>query len=159
MFKTTAIYENRIKDKKALLSSIPLNEFGDNDVYFLSIFNTLLCKGFNRIVFGDHGPYIEFLKEHIIFDNWISKRNGIGYYDKYYPIDNSSILLYAQRKDVSNLPNPPKGKYSFNGNRKEGYADYIVGRYYISPYEPKLTIIKNNICINHMTNDLKSLLE
>ena len=156
---TTAIYENRIKDKKEIYSQFwPfIAEFGDPKVIFKTINDYIICEGYNRIVFGDHGPYIEFLKENIYFDNWICKRKGTGYYDKYYPIDKTNILLYAQRKDVKNLPNPPKGKRSFQGNRKEGYADYVVGRYYISPYEPQLII--NGICIMQpIENNLKELI-
>lgn len=155
---TTAIYENRIKDKKELLSLIPLNEFGDDETIFQTSNNLILCIGYNRIVFGDHGPYLEFEKENVIFDNWICKRKNIGYYDKYYPTDKTSILLYAQRSTVNNLPNPPKGSRSFEGNRKEGYADYIVGRYYISPYENHLRILKDGIYINEIENCLKELL-
>jgi len=36
---------------------------------------------------------------------------------------------------VKNIPNPPKGKYSCNHNRVDGYADYKIGRFYISPYD------------------------
>lgn len=155
---TTAIYENRIKERKELLSDIPINEFGDPNVLFYTTSDLLICQGYNRIVFGDHGAYIELLNDNILFDNWKVKRQGIGYYDQYYPTDNSSILLYAQRKDVSNLPNPPKGKRSFNGNRKEGYADYIAGRYYISPYEHHLKIMKDNNQLNSHENILKEIL-
>ena len=155
---TTAIYENRIRDRKELFANIPLNEFGDNDVVFETVNGLVICIGYNRIVFGDHGPYIEFLDENILPDYWHCERSNIGYYDKYYPIDKSSILLYGQRASVKDLPNPPKGPRSFNGNRKEGYADYIVGRYYISPYERHLRIIKDGVCLNEVENILKELL-
>lgn len=157
--ETTAIYENRIKDKKELESEIPfLNEYGCEDICFTTPNAKIICLGYNRIVFGDHGPYIEFLKEHVILDQWKCHRKGIGYYDKYYPIDKSHILLYAQRKDVKNLPNPPKGKRSFNGNRKEGYADYVIGRYYISPYERDLLILNRGKIINKFESSLKDIL-
>jgi hypothetical protein len=157
-FQTTAIYENRIRDKKELLSLIPMSEIGDESIKFSSHKDNILCCGYNRIVFGDHGPYIEFSENHINLDNWKIERSGYGYYDKFYPKDESCILMYRQRKTVRNLKNPPKSSRSFNGNREEGYADYIVGKYYISPYSKNLKIFKNDILLNHQKCNLVSLL-
>lgn len=145
--KTTAIYLNRIKNRNELFSLIPINEFGDSEVYFLTKNGVILCNGYDRIVFGDHGPYIEFNKSQIC-NTWIYDRKNIGFYNKLYPVDKTKILLYEQLKTVSNLPNPPKGKRSFRGNRLEGYADYKIGKFYISPYEPELQIVKSGIVLN-----------
>lgn len=157
-FKTTAIYENRILDRKELLSQISLVEFGDNDTLFSTKDGLWLCRGYDRIVFGDHGPYIEFNKRQVMLDNWTCTRIGVGYYDQYYPKNETSILLYAQRRDVSNLPNPPKGKRSYMGNRQEGYADYVVGKFYISPYELWLRITKDGKVLNETKNNLSELI-
>lgn len=86
MFQTTAIYENRIRDRKELFSEIPLNEEGDKDTLFFTNSDALLCSGYERIVFGDHGPYIEFSVYNVNVDNWFAQRTGIGYYDKYYTL-------------------------------------------------------------------------
>lgn len=158
MFKTTAIYENRIRDKRELLAEIPLNEEGNSETIFLTTKDNLLCTGYERIVFGDHGPYIEFSIYQLNMDNWFSERKGIGYYDKFYPRDETRILMYAQRRTVENLPNPPKGVRSFRGNRKEGYADYKVGMFYISPWEKNLKIVRNGILLNNQKNALSEIL-
>jgi hypothetical protein len=158
IFKTTAIYENRIRDKKELFAEILFTEEGDSQTLFLTSKDNLLCTGYERIVFGDHGPYIEFSIYQVNFDNWFSERLGLGYYDKFYPRDESRILMYAQRKTVEKLPNPPKGKRSFRGNRKEGYADYKVGMFYISPWEKNLKIIKNGIVLNNQRSSLSDIL-
>lgn len=158
-FQTTAIYENRIKNRKELFAEIPLIEEGNQETVFYSDRNSLLCKGYERIVFGDHGPYIEFHAEQIEFDNWTSTRQGYGYFDKYIPRDNSGILMYAQRMSVKKLPNPPKGKFSFRGNRKEGYADYQVGMYYISPWLKHLKIVRNGIVLNNQKCVLSEIFE
>ena len=52
-------------------------------------------------------------------------------------------MLYEQRYTVRNLSNPPRGEHSFQGNRVEGYADYRPGRFYISPYEIKISWSKH----------------
>jgi len=158
VFQTTAIYPNRIRDKKELLSEIPLIESGDSETLFLTKNDLLLCTGYERIVFGDHGPYIEFDVYQINFDNWYTQRTGIGYFDKYITRGSPSIMMYGQRQSVNKLPNPPKGKRSFRGNRKEGYADYKVGMYYISPWEKNLKIVKNGVVLNNHKCSLSEIL-
>lgn len=158
MFKTTAIYENRIRDMKELFAEIPLKEEGDANTLFLTSKNNLLCTGYERIVFGDHGPYIEFSVYQINIDNLFGERLGTGYYDKFYSRDDTRVLMYGQRQTVANLPNPPKGPRSFYGKRKEGYADYKVGFYYICPWEKNLKIVQNGVLINNNKSCLSEIL-
>ena len=134
-FSSTAIYANRQADKKKLEGLTDLKECGSPSMLFFSKKGLLLAKGYLRVVYGDHGPYIEFLREHIDWSAWFCTRTGVGYYDKWAPATKEDVLLYYQKRDVHHLPNPPAGKDSFRGNRKEGYADYRVGRLYISPYQ------------------------
>lgn len=156
-FQTTAIYENRIRDREELFAEIPLTEEGNFDTNFYSRTEALIGRGYQRIVFGDHGPYIEFEFEQIEFDNLTCTRSGIGYFDTYYPRDGSGIKVYGQRMSVKNLPNPPKGKRTFRGNRKEGYADYKIGMYYISPWEKNLKIVRNGVLLNNQKCILSEL--
>lgn len=158
MFETTAIYENRIRDRKELLEAIPLTEEGNSETTFLTKHDNLLCKGYTRIVFGDHGPYLEFNLEQVNIENWYAERTGIGYFDRFFPRDGTAILMYGQRMDVKRLPNPPRGKRSFRGNRQEGYADYIVGMYYISPWVKNLKIVKSGVVINNQKSSLSEIL-
>jgi len=158
MFKTTAIYENRIRDKKELEREMILNEQGNQETLFFTNNDLLLCTGYERIVYGDHGPYIEFHVEQVNIENWFTQRTGYGYFDKFYPRDESHILMYGQRKTVQNLSNPPKGKRSFRGNREEGYANYKVGYYYISPWLNHLKIVKNGIVLNNQKCSLSEIL-
>lgn len=135
-FNSTAIYPNRIKDKEELESLTDLKEDGNPTMLFSTKDGKLpLAQGYIRIVYGDHGPYLEFLKEQIFWAHWNLIRSGIGYYDIWHPIGEISPVLYDQRRTVANLKNPPKGPRSFKGNREEGYADYRMGRLYLSPYE------------------------
>ena len=159
IFQTTAIYENRLRDKQELLNEMTLSEDGNDSTNFLTKKDLLLCSGYNRIVYGDHGPYIEFNKDQVNFDSWNTTRSGYGYYNKLYPIDETDILMYHQRKTVAGLPNPPpKNRRGFDGNRKEGYADYKVGKYYISPWNKHLKVIKDNIVINNRKCNLSDIM-
>lgn len=134
-FKTTVIYPNRFIDRSALESLTDLKEEGSKGFIFLTKKSTEIARGYIRIVYGDHGPYIEFLKSQILWDAWKKERSGVGYYDTWYPRDKTRVKLYDQRYTVKNLKNPPNGPHSYKGYREEGYADYRPGRLYISPYD------------------------
>ena len=130
---TTAIYPNRVKDKNA----ITLPEFPTGKVSIrIKGTNTLVATEYVRVVFGDHGPYVEMRPEHIVTANFSKKRVkcDMAYYDEAYCLDGTRAMLYYQRRDVKHLPNPPAGRISFRGNRKEGYADYVPGMVYIDAY-------------------------
>jgi hypothetical protein len=133
-FVNTAIYPNRLKDKQDLENICDLIESGSDKFLFKTKEGSLIAQGYVRIVYGDHGSYIEFMKDQVAWENLECERKDAGYYNKWYT-KIGRVLVYEQLKTVSNLPNPPAGKFSFNGNRKEGYADYRIGRAYVSPYE------------------------
>lgn len=149
-FATTAIYENRLSDKSELEQKLGLSEQGNQSTKFYSLNSTYLFEGYNRIVYGDHGPYIEFDLQNIRcklkskFGNYVDYNNLPGDDFKYYyywlqPINDLSIKVYLQIKTVHNLPNAPKrddGKLSCF-NRAEGYADYKRGMFYVNPYDLK----------------------
>lgn len=143
---TTATYPNRLQDKEKLEKLISLNEIGNSTTEFY-IANDLLAVGYTRIVYGDHGPYIEFEKKNFVLDlkskfgnDNLDNLPGLDfkyYYYWLYPIGHSNLKVYLQIKPVHDLPNAPRRldglKSSFN--RKEGYADYKRGFYYINPYD------------------------
>jgi hypothetical protein len=135
--QSTAIYPNRIKDKEKVESLLQLWEFGTPNVLFLTKSKSPVFKGYVRVVYGDHGPYVEFELTNLISKNIIRKFNNVvsngSYYEWLTIADDSGIKIYYQLRDVHNLPNPPHPGY--HGNRKEGYADYRPNYYYVSPYE------------------------
>lgn len=147
-FETTAIYPNRLEDKQMLEESIGLSEEGNAETEFYNKDGIIIAKGYARIVYGDHGPYVEFERQHIKckmyskFSNTVDYRNLPDlnykyYYFWLYPDGDSDLKIYLQIKPVSNLGNAPKradGKKS-DFNRKEGYADYKRGYFYIDPYQ------------------------
>ncbi len=80
---------------------------------------SLFAKGYNRIVHGERGDYVEFEKNQIIptliskFGNSLSENLDI-YYWWMIPKGNEYVKVYLQRKTVK-------------------YADYKIGKYYVSP--------------------------
>jgi len=134
-FVTTAIYPNRERDRRELERLSDLKEGGDASMLFHSRNGTLLARGYARVVYGDHGPYVEMFRDQVEWAAWELERSDIGYYNKWWTKDGTRVMLYEQRKTVADLPNPPAGKRSHRGNRKEGYADYRIGRLYLDPYE------------------------
>lgn len=143
---TTANYSNRLEDKNLLESKFNISEIGNND-YCIYLDNNLFIQGYERIVYGDHGPYIELKQEQIKFQLFnkyskkifnINYKNNIKYYYEWlYPSGYPDIKVYYQLKMVKDLPNAPKrsdGKKS-DFNRLEGYADYKIGFFYIDPYQ------------------------
>lgn len=138
--KSTAIYPNRVRDKEDVERILGTPEFPEDDIYeFYTKSGTHIATGYTRIVYGDHGPYIEFEKSMIHSDNFTYRRKcEYAYYDEMYSKDSSRTMLYVQRRTVVNLPNPPSGPKSFRGNRLEGYADYKAGMVYVDPF--KITV-------------------
>lgn len=150
--KTTALYKNRIADKNELELKLSLEEFGDNTTEFYIPNGPMISLGFQRIVYGDHGAYVEFNKSNIkiklksFFNNSIninelpSIESSKYYYYWLFPEDHKEFKVYLQIKPVSDLPNAPKreDRKKSRFNRKEGYADYKRGFYYINPYDMQI---------------------
>lgn len=149
---TTAIYPNRIQDKKLLEFHFNLPEDGDEKTHFY-YHGRAVAIGYKRIVYGDHGPYIEFEYKHMVcklvdkfnrpapLPNQLPLEKEAKFYYYWLTPINTNLKVYLQIKPVNNLPNAPMradGKPS-RFNRKEGYADYKRGYYYIDPYQLFIT--------------------
>jgi len=79
---------------------------------------TPFLKGFNRVVIGAHGPYIEFEKHHLLIDlrtqqgqKW-RETEGSPKYLWLYPCGFPDIKVYKQLRPVE-------------------YASYVVGKFYV----------------------------
>lgn len=84
--------------------------------------NEPICSGYERIVIGGRGPYIEFIENqlglnmfHIPSCEEYRLRSDKVYYIEYRSIIDN-VKMYYQKKPVD-------------------YADYIPERYYISPFD------------------------
>jgi hypothetical protein len=79
-----------------------------------------VATGYNRVVIGDYGAYIEFDKEQLnmslIESRWPGEPIRPVKYIWLQTKDWAKTKVYEQRGTVS-------------------YADYLVGKYYISPFD------------------------
>ena len=132
--KSTADSNNRLQDKKRVESKWGLEEFGHPSCEFYDSAGELVALGYESIVYGDHGPYIEFNEQQICwptFCNHKLKGPGRTHFEHYN--QNVSIKLYDQFQTVADQPNPPADNpFSSANNRPDGYADYRPGRLYMS---------------------------
>ena len=95
-----------------------------------------LLEGYNRVVYGDGGPYVEFEGSMLVQEVRMVDRSAeqYRYYDTWFTA--CGVKLYCQRRTVVGKPNPPQtGKYCCNNNRVGGYADYRVGKWYVAADE------------------------
>lgn len=131
--KSTADSWNRLRDQEKIEGELGLSEHGGTtDFYAKATPDLLVAKGYDRVVYGDHGAYIEFSHDKIV---WAAlpkavKKSELAYYDEFYSAC-GTVKLYDQKKTVADKKNPPAGGIS--RNREGGYADYKVGFCYISP--------------------------
>lgn len=145
---STALYPNRQADMRDVVNKLEIPEFPTNGViYRFYINHTLISNRYNRIVYGDHGPYVEFNPIDMVLEltgkfyrqppSVLTPLPPVAtskyyYYWMYTPVL-PHIKFYLQIKDVKNLPNAPRrddGKRSAY-NRPEGYADYKRGMVYV----------------------------
>ena len=111
-----------ISCKEEYIKNIPphLNINGGEKLYTTN--GTLICNNYQRIVVGDYGAYIEF--DSPATQLYIEKGQEYRLEERYNHIkyvwltipDGSNVKIYHQRHTVA-------------------YADYKVGKYYVSVYE------------------------
>lgn len=94
---------------------------GNDKTIFYTYSGIKIAIGYSRIVIGGRGPYIEFTDDHILLDSIhvpASQRHRLDndalFYDEFRSNDQSNIKIYHQKNTV-------------------GYADYLIGHWYIDP--------------------------
>lgn len=96
---------------------------GCPDIEFRTHNGLLIARGYERIVLGQRGPYIEFKPDQIVRDNitipeaqkW-RLTHPFVFYNEHRSKDYCSVKLYEQKRTVE-------------------YADYKVGFWYVSPFQ------------------------
>lgn len=103
---------------------IPIKH-GDTETQFSTKSGRTVAIGYERIVIGARGPYIEFTESQILresisipTDEMWRIGNDVPFYIEYRTADASNVKIYFQKKTVD-------------------YADYKIGFYYISPFDLK----------------------
>lgn len=158
---------NRLRDLWRVQRSLNLSEVGDDTTVFRErILPNVLPEnrppngkpvvfaiGYERVVYGDHGPYIEFSSSQLRWKAWphyFDKKRYNSYFNEYYTKASHSIweakwrmwdskptkgvlMLYAQNRDVSDRPwCPGAGSTDPHAMRPTGYADYRPGYFYLT---------------------------
>ena len=145
--QSTAIYENRQHDKKLVEIRFPaLLEFPTGQKVSFRSGTKEVASQYQRVVYGDHGPYIEFKVEDFCLplrDKFTNRAPDLVvpekpkyFYNWLYVPGTTISKVYFQYKTVQFLKNAPAredGKPS-RFNRVEGYADYKVGYLYVDPF-------------------------
>lgn len=100
------------------LSRLDLSPKGDLLTEFMTPNGLLIATGYNRIVIGDYGAYIEFndlqMNTHLLQPKFNRNPDRHVKYIWLEPNDGSDVKVYHQQDTVA-------------------YADYLPGYYYISP--------------------------
>jgi len=139
--------DNRQRDKHRVESTLGLGEFGDEFTEFYlrpqdDSRAIMLARGYERVVYGDHGPYVEFLSRQIDWAGFPIRnaKPKHAFYDEHYT-QCRTLMLYIQKRPVLNKKNPPPGEWSQANDRKEGYANYLSRRHYIEANPEKLIVV------------------
>jgi hypothetical protein len=121
--------ELSIKVQEKYLNDLPsaLSVNGNANFHLYTKENTLIATGYDRIVVGDYGAFIECNRSQIVNDNIIIKKGqefrlNNKYNVKYIwltAIDDTDIKIYYQIRTVD-------------------YADYKLKMFYINPLEIKI---------------------
>ena len=144
---STADSWNRQRDKAYIETSLKLPEFAEMlrepeeypKFYSLGVGGELVARGYHRVVYGDHGAYIECNKEQINWTVFVLNEGKAQsapqrFYDEWFTVD-KSVMLYDQLRGVQGQRNPPKDGKSTSAfrNREGGYADYKAEQVYVDP--------------------------
>lgn len=130
---STADAPNRMEDKRRVEQTWGVRESGDAEAELRDSDGNVVAVGYNSLVFGDHGPYFEFVHEQVCwqtFPQHLLKGPTRTHFEHYN--GDGSVKLYDQFRTVKNQPNPPPGEFSTPNNRPDGYADYHVGCLYMA---------------------------
>jgi hypothetical protein len=152
---------NRLRDLWRVQRYLKLNEVGDDTTVFwerplpgvchsVNKKPVVFAVGYERVVYGDHGAYIEFNESQICWKAWphyFDKKRYRSYFDEYYTVASHSLwsekwknwdanptkgvlMLYAQSRSVSDRPWAPGAGSDPHAGRPTGYADYRPGYFY-----------------------------
>lgn len=110
----------------------------DRDLQFWTHSGLVVAFGYQRVVIGKRGPYIEFSPEQIRKESlqipdgaeWRYKPGSLAFYGEWRSRDRYCVKFYDQFKTVD-------------------YADYKVGMWYVSPFD--LMTIRHSVLIKPLS--------
>ena len=143
---------NRARDLRCVRRHLGASEGGaDSVVVRCARTDAVLARGYERLVLGDHGPYLELDRERVEWGNAREVPGGAAsFYREFRAVDPSpdpgsaaaaaaptlrTAKLYDQIRAVTGQRNPPRDSAWAVANDRpesEGYADYVPGRVYVA---------------------------
>jgi hypothetical protein len=133
--RTTAIYPNRRADKRKVEGLLGLAEHGDDTTLIVTRHGTPLSRGYVRVVYGDHGPYLELRPDqlcchlHRKFDHPASAES----YLEWLAVDDASdTRVFEQTREPDKVLDPAGG---YVGHRPKEFADYHAGFIYVRAWD------------------------
>ena len=102
-FVSTATYPNRQKDKEDIEKFKGFSEEGSKDIDIHTLPNkdcesSRICRGYRRVVYGDHGPYLELNQDDIEWDQFrIVRKQSHAYYDLAFT-SGGNAKVYIQKR-------------------------------------------------------------
>ena len=134
---TTCSTQYRIWMRDLVSRDLGLEEQGREEVEFRCQ-GTVIAKGYRRIVFGSHGPNVEFDRRQVMRRRWrqerVKNRETCYYQELFLWPRGKGPMLYEQVREVRQWC-PPKNlpsRWSRVEWIREPYADYRPGRFYLS---------------------------
>jgi len=166
---------NRLRDQWRVQRQLHLCEVGDDTTVFQernygNYPPVVIATGYERIVYGDHGAYVELSSSQVNWKAWphyFDKRKFNAYFNEYYTRASHAIweakwqnwhpdpfkgvlMMYAQSRPVSDRAwAPGAGSSAPHAGRPGGYADYRTGYFYIAADESLIAVDKQGKCDSH----------
>jgi hypothetical protein len=130
--KSGPIMTPMLKIVKKLFPEIPT---GRNDDWSIEdVYGRRLAQGVERIMLGDHGPYVEFRKLDAKLHG--GSESNAKFFKLYFSAEGKTRIYHQMRSVDSSAP--PSGPFSIDNKRAGGYADYRPGFCYINLFECQL---------------------
>lgn len=160
---------NRLRDQMRVQRTLRLREVGDSSTRFYERLSSsanrsgspvVLAVGYERVLYGDGGAYIECTRDQVKWSSWphyFNKRHFNSYYDEWYTLTSYKrwcvnwerwapwpskgvLMLYEQRQPVSDRPWAPSAAAHPHARRPNGYADYRPGLFYFAADEALISV-------------------
>lgn len=156
-----------LTDQRRVQDTLGLKEIGDDSIILREVLTThggerslgpVLSRGYERVIYGDGGPKVEFNASQINWEAWLhfhdkSQYGEKRFYDEYFTAHSwplwqqrwrqgkkwqsgrGVLMLYAQRRSVDCQPFAPDTWWA------AGCADYRAGLFYVAA-DPSLLAVE-----------------
>ena len=100
-FKSTVDSWNRKRDFERIDERIGSTEWGNSNTIFVDPAQpgTVIAWGYNRLLFGDHGPYVECSHSQVMWISFprVKRKSRMAYYDEHFTVTDSEVCARYAR--------------------------------------------------------------